>query len=215
MRLYHTDIQGLELKATLEQWLRAIHPEFAVYVQNYKKPLDRWRVLAGKLLLQYALRNEAPDLKPDKLAYSEKGRPFFEGDFDFNISHSGELAVLATGHALRVGVDVEGHRPLKPVLFKRNFSDREWEHITTSGDELARFFSFWAIKESVIKADGRGFSVLGRTEVLSGSEAVCDGTKWFYRIFPVRKGYAASVASDRAEDLEMFEVHSTELWHSR
>lgn len=181
----------------MESWLERLPAALAEEVLRYRQVEDRWRVAGGKLLLAHVLQRYSTGFHLSDMQVTAKGRPCFVGAaFDFNISHSGDLVALAWCASGRIGMDVERHRPVDPALFRRNFTGGEWAQITASADPTGRFFHFWAIKESLIKADGRGVEVLGRTEVRTEVTALCDGLEYNYRSLFLAEGYSAAVAAD-------------------
>ena len=93
----------------------------------------RWLVSRGSLreILAAELGTSPPSVR---LKLGPHGRPGFDPethqtDLDFNLSHSGDVALMATGRGLRVGVDVErlrrGRDPLR--VADRYFSAAEVE----------------------------------------------------------------------------------------
>ena len=52
----------------------------------------------------YLLKKYLPD---GEIKYTSSGKPYLENGPRFNISHSGEFAVLAIHHTREVGVDIE------------------------------------------------------------------------------------------------------------
>jgi 4'-phosphopantetheinyl transferase len=80
----------------------------------------------------------------------------------FNLSHSGELALLAVTRRAPVGVDVELVRELRDqdALVKRFFSAAEQADFAklSADDRVAAFYSIWTRKEALIKANGIGLS---------------------------------------------------------
>ncbi|MEZ5001816.1 MAG: 4'-phosphopantetheinyl transferase superfamily protein [Chitinophagales bacterium] len=197
MKVYHLNINVLKIKP-IHEWLS----EFPLYIQDdilqYKKEKDQWRVLGGKLLLKTFLHQNNNVFSLNRVKATQKGKLYFEAaPFDFNISHSGEIVVLAVAEDGICGIDIELHRAINYSIFERNFTSTEWETIVNAKHPSQQFFDYWAIKESVIKADGRGFEVLGKTEILSVKQAVCDGR--MYHISPVfiEKGYSGCIASDK------------------
>jgi 4'-phosphopantetheinyl transferase len=104
--------------------------------------------------------------------YTERGRPSLRlashPDFDFNLAHSGDLALLAFS-SRRVGVDVERLREMPNALAiaRRFFSPREVAALKRLAEDARRegFFSAWTRKEALIKAVGTGLAGLKETEV--------------------------------------------------
>ena len=96
-----------------------------------------------------------------KIGRHTKGKPFSLDDKQlyFNISNSGDQVVFAFSKSGEVGIDIEEIRPLIELdeLIEKNFSQKEREYIDASlSDRLERFFKFWTVKESYLKAIGEG-----------------------------------------------------------
>jgi len=120
----------------------------------------------------------------------------------FNISHSGELAVIAVA-SRELGVDVE--------CIKENFGFEEVaEHFFTAREVAAlralpshlqrrAFYQCWTCKEAFLKAKGTGLSgELDEVQiVLDGESARIDANVpgWSLKEIDVRDGYAAAVVS--------------------
>jgi 4'-phosphopantetheinyl transferase len=198
MKVYALNISGLCEKVPLSGWLEALPADGAGEVMDYTRQEDRLRVLGGKLMLANVLQREKTGCHIGMVRATDKGRLFIEEtDLDFNISHSGNYVVLATSWNGRIGVDVEMVRQVDINMFRRLFTDGEWEAITGAEDPQEVFFKSWAVKESIIKADGRGVEVLSRTEILSEHHAYCDGTPWYFRPLAIDEGYSGAVAFNR------------------
>jgi len=114
------------------------------------------------------------DRDPAGLAfdYTDRGRPSLRlaahPDFDFNLAHSGNLALVALS-SRRVGVDVERLREMENALAiaRRFFSPREVGALKRLAEDARAqgFFNAWTRKEAVIKAVGTGLAALEETEV--------------------------------------------------
>ena len=95
--------------------------------------------------------------------YEEQGRPFLADAglcTTFNVTHSGDLALIAVTREGIVGVDVERIDPKVELLAigKRFFSEAEHAQLRSCREEerpLA-FFRCWTRKEAVLKARGTG-----------------------------------------------------------
>jgi 4'-phosphopantetheinyl transferase len=161
----------------------------------YKRRQDARASLAGKLLLKHALLELNLPFTLNDIRLQDKERPYIHDAFDFNISHSGEYVALALSAANRVGIDLEKHRKLDITLFRKYFSDPEWDVITVAKDPLPDFFRYWAIKESAIKCDGRGVEVLGKTQTRDANTVECDSAIFNYSLIDVEPGYACAVCS--------------------
>ena len=103
----------------------------------------------------------------------------------FNLSHSGELALVALCDAAEVGVDIEHIRPVRdPIaLAKRFFTPGEQDELAAAPpeDQINCFFRLWTQKEALLKATGQGIANgLQRFEVTcrgGGGLVAMDGEK--------------------------------------
>lgn len=78
-----------------------------------------------------------------------------------NISHSNQLVVSASSDT-PIGVDIEYHKQISiKDLYPDVFPADIWEVILSKeGEEMQQlFYDYWTKLESVLKADGRGFSL--------------------------------------------------------
>ncbi|MBT1444741.1 4'-phosphopantetheinyl transferase superfamily protein [Shewanella sp. JM162201] len=89
-------------------------------------------------------------------------------EVDFNISHSGDMLVVACIKPLSAagkwhfGVDIERLRPKTDIaaIYRHYFSEPEQRLLEEqdADKQRATFFDLWALKESFIKATGRGLA---------------------------------------------------------
>lgn len=103
------------------------------------------------------------------------GKPALDGPdaragLDFNVSHSGDLALCAVTRARAVGVDVEAVRPSFATgeVARRFFAPAEVAALEAlaPGERMEAFFACWTRKEAYIKARGTGIALgLDRFEV--------------------------------------------------
>lgn len=99
--------------------------------------------------------------------YGDHGKPAISGDRDaetleFNLSHSGELALVGVTRGRKIGVDVERivDRRADEQIARRFFSMHEVRDYLSLPREQRKeaFFRCWTRKESYIKARGEGLS---------------------------------------------------------
>lgn len=153
----------------LEDYAHLIAPARLQQLRRFR-PDDQLRSLCGDLLVLKALTACAL-IPPTPLQYavSEHGKPFLPDfpDFHFNVSHSGNWVICATGH-VPVGIDIQQERPVKPALF-RALSSHEQAFLHTLPDRKrqAAFFDLWCLKEAYCKATGMGLLVPLRSFTVS------------------------------------------------
>ncbi|MBU8977023.1 MULTISPECIES: 4'-phosphopantetheinyl transferase superfamily protein [unclassified Lysobacter] len=100
------------------------------------------------------------------LGRDARGRPRLGGAlgaWDCNWSHSGDGLLIALGHGVRVGIDLEHLRPRARALdlAQRYFTAPElaWLHAAPSAAVRDHgFLRLWCAKEAVLKAHGHGIS---------------------------------------------------------
>ncbi len=102
-----------------------------------------------------ALLSGAAGLREAELSKGAWGKPQAEG-VHFNLSHSGGYIALAVSRT-EVGVDVERVRPSRLRLADRVLQPDELEWMRKA--PLERFFWLWTLKESVMKAVGKGLAL--------------------------------------------------------
>ncbi len=103
-------------------------------------------------------------VRPTELAftYNQHGKPqLLNSSLQFNLSHSGDLALLAIGKTFPLGIDLEffSARPYEGIG-KLLFSVSENQALCQMNLTLKPlvFFHIWAQKEAFIKACGLGLS---------------------------------------------------------
>jgi 4'-phosphopantetheinyl transferase len=126
---------------------------------------DRRRFLTARIVLR-AVLGQLLDRRPEHIRFTTTphGKLNLADDaFDlrFNISHSGERAVLAVALGREVGVDIEENRPIDTLRLARRFlaagEIRALEE-TCALDRTTAFFRCWTRKEAFVKAIGTGLS---------------------------------------------------------
>jgi 4'-phosphopantetheinyl transferase len=141
--------------------------EERVKLERFKLGEDQLRFLTGRGLLRILIGARL-DLPPPcvELGYGPFGKPFLssgdgESGLHFNVSHSGELVLLAIHPAHEVGVDVEKVCPDQDwaEVARRAFSADEycaWAALNPA-DRSTAFFRAWTRHEAALKALGLGF----------------------------------------------------------
>jgi len=181
----------------LENCLATMPAFIAEKIKRYRRWEDRQSGLIGKLLLKEALaRHGYGSDCLSRLQTGSYGRPRVSGSVDFNISHSGEFVVCAITAVGRVGVDIERIRDMDISRFHRYFFQESWQEISASVNDLRCFFDHWTMRESVMKADGRGLSVpLTELNVKDG-KVVLDGKVWHLKKVELSSSYCCHLATD-------------------
>lgn len=114
----------------------------------------------GRKLLEYGLKKEFG--RSYTVTEEANQKPFLleAPHIDFNISHTKGLVVCAIGNR-NIGIDAELIRPFEERLLRRVCSNKEQDYVLEVDDiqvREERFFRLWTLKESFVKAIGRGIA---------------------------------------------------------
>lgn len=180
------------------QYLNGIPETMRSAIQRYLRWENRQATLFGKLLLQHALRRYTSDWEQpffDRLEYLESGKPFVRGAPAFNISHSGEIVVLALVDAGEIGIDVEKIRPIQIQDFSRYLPEvSEFKNYDTSL-HLSMFYDCWTKKEAVLKGEGTGLLAPLEQVILDGATACYHDRVWCLQQIDCGNDYCCHVAT--------------------
>jgi 4'-phosphopantetheinyl transferase len=161
-----------------------------------------------------AIRIGGQDTSSIELTRTEHGRPVWPGSgLNFNVTHSGTLALIVISDRRHVGIDVEQHRHLDTGALVRLVLTPHEQHALELMPVTARqnaFYDYWVCKEAALKATGRGIGdALQRIEVrrnataLDASSIHCDDAAMedsdllrslTLHMLPMPKGYTGAVA---------------------
>ncbi len=125
--------------------------------EKHQRRFKVGRVRLRQILAQY-LNQDPANLN---FNYGKEGKPFLNDFLEFNLSHSGEIALLAVCLDYPVGIDIEIYSSRSFIgVGEQVFSDHENAILKKLPNKLKPlcFFHLWAQKEAVIKAVGKGFS---------------------------------------------------------
>lgn len=158
-RIYAADINSIIDSGSYEYWYDQMPPERKKKIDAFKPQKNKLLSLAAGILLKRALENEG--IYSYEIVEKGAGKPYIKGreDVFFNLSHSGEMAIIAVSDK-EVGIDIQEKSHFQPGLIKRVFSESEIlqaEHI--GGDLDMLYTGLWTAKESIMKYYGKGLSM--------------------------------------------------------
>jgi len=181
---------------------------------------DRHRYLITRALVRTVLSRYASVMPQDwRFAEDTYGRPQIVNDhaaarrISFNVSHTSSLVVLGVSCERALGVDTEDVQTRRADLqiADHYFSVDEVTQLRATPPELqqARFFEYWTLKESYIKARGMGLSLplaqfgfdLSRPRsVRIGFHAplIDDPTRWIFGLWRARGDHYVAICAQRA-----------------
>ncbi|KAL6593453.1 4'-phosphopantetheinyl transferase [Neocallimastix sp. 'constans'] len=180
------DGKFLKWKVNAKQWeptteeynhyLQFVQPEERTRIKKFYHFIDSKRALIGRLLLRQAIHvllkvkwssielGRSSDNKPIIKQIKNSNVSF--KDISVNISHHGDWVALIAHTNKTVGIDVMNitEDPRSDVdsffdLMKDVFTINEWKEINEIKEDnkrLERFYKFWSLKESYVKAIGKG-----------------------------------------------------------
>ena len=169
--------------------------------------MDRQLSIAGKLLLLHTPKELGIALSLSELKYNEFLRPFFDIGVDFNIAHSGNIAVCCGTVTGSVGIDIEEIKEIDLADYTDYFTANEWVHIHNYPNKYDGFYDFWTRKEAVLKAIGTGFHMpLTSVDV---SETSLDHENKTYYFLPVHisDAYKCHIAVSVNDSVLMIRVN--------
>jgi 4'-phosphopantetheinyl transferase len=133
---------------------------------RFRQTTDQRRFIIAHALTRVVL-GSCMNVPPDALRFSvtAHGKPELADcstDVRFNLSHSGDQALLAVALGRAIGVDVEEEKQMDVMpLADLVFSPRERAALAALPVErrIPAFFRGWTRKESFVKARGEGLSL--------------------------------------------------------
>ena len=156
-------------KKLISAYEKILHPQELTQQKAFYFPKHRHQYLITRALVKTTI-SRYTGIKPDCLKFSKNGygRPELipKGDIPpirFNLSHTDGLIVCSIVLKEDIGVDVEdiARQGISIQLADRFFSKREIMDLNNLPEEKRkdRFFDYWTLKESYIKARGMGLSI--------------------------------------------------------
>ncbi len=197
--------------------LSAVEPRPEVLEGRERARWERLRIEAKRrqfVAAQTALRTvlgRRTGLEPGEVrfGYGEHGKPYLPArpDLGFNMTHSGDRALIAVSDAADVGVDLEYLGRDRPFLrlAQRYFSAPEHEWLAALPEDRHRraFYRTWVLKEAYLKAVGTGltFPPSGFTLELQAEQPRVLATElpgdtpggWSLRDLEIHRDYAAAL----------------------
>lgn len=196
-------------KHQFERFMSFTSVERRERIKKFHRYEDAQRSLVSDILIRFMLCKRLK-MKNRELVFgiNEYGKPFLANgkNIEFNISHSGGW-VVCTIDNLPVGIDVEQVKPVDICIAKLLFSKEEVESLTDKcvADRNAYFYDLWTLKESYIKAVGKGLLI----PLSSFTIRITDGNitlrcadepgNYYFKRYCIDKDYKMAVCSRKNE----------------
>lgn len=223
-RSFMIEITRIKLDAALPfcpEQMDEISWERRVKIVRYRSAADKKRNLTAELLMRIcahkALGIPVSDIQFGKNPY---GRPYVPNvrHFHFNISHAGDYVAAAVARNA-VGLDLEPIRRMDENVVSRYYTPAEQQYCLKGSEEEqnAAQTQIWTLKESYVKALGRGLSVpLSSFSFLMG-EPICvmpDHGKYPHRFRSFFfDGHVFTVCyTGREQEIKIHDMEEAELY---
>ena len=192
----------------LSQLASILRPAEFERLETVSSAETRLRFLGARALQRTVLASYAHGVQPAALRFvkGEHGKPALAPEFGslglhFNLTHTEGLVAIAVSRHRDVGLDAENRcaRTTALRLARRYFTAEEARNLEALPIELqpTRFYSLWTLKESWMKALGRGvgagldnaaFSLDDEHQVQGLSFAASDAADWrFWQYAPSKE----------------------------
>jgi len=163
IQVFVLQLEEDEYSSEFQDMLLQFLPEAGkLRVRDRLNATSKLQTVSGELLARYSVGQYLG--KPDteiNLVFGEKGKPHIGNlkNVHYNISHSGHYVVCAVAPN-EIGIDVERVRKVNLRIAERFFSAPEIQDLMAreEDDRMHYFITLWTIKESYLKAIGRGLT---------------------------------------------------------
>ena len=203
-------LQPPQQLAALESLLSAPERERAA---AFLLPMPRHQFIVARGALRTLLgRTLSTSPCAVRFALNSHGKPSLDPacEVRFNVSHAGDLALIAIASGFDVGVDVEVHRRIDDLASLAASilcpPDLDLWRAVAPQHGLAAFYRIWTCKEAVAKAIGCGLAMdfrslrislaPGRAAAMESLDPAWGGAgAWSLRELETESGYSAAVAA--------------------
>lgn len=133
-------------------------------IDGYSHPLVQQRSLMGDLMVRsFYEKSLSKDSFQLEFEYNEHEKPLLKNfpNSHFNISHSGDYVLVAFSDK-PVGIDIEKNKGNRLKVAQRFFTQEEQNDLfslPTIEKQIDYFYQLWTLKESYMKAIGKGISM--------------------------------------------------------
>ncbi len=209
MEIYAVKALGIE-EDLFQKLMGLVSPERQARIKRFLRRVDAERCLVADVLIRsivcrrFGIPNSEIEFGADSY-----GKPFLKdySNFYFNLTHSGCWVACAVDSS-PIGVDVEEIQTIDFNIAKSYYFSEEYADFIKKpeGDKLEFFFDLWTLKESYMKAAGKGFSiplqsfcVKIETDGIRLLETRDEFNRCFFKQYDIDKGYKMAVcaANDR------------------
>ncbi len=160
---------------------------------------DRIATVIGRALLYYMLKtlNIQSSIKNTRIELTDEGRPYIKNTkYDFNISHSLDAVACGIIHNGKIGIDIEAIHDINIEEYRSILTDAEYSILNKHKKQNDEFIKLWTTKESVLKADGRGFYADIKKLSILNQAALLENKMWYNNLYNIDEHYYLSVSTN-------------------
>lgn len=203
IKVYTADVAPLNDEARFRRVYEHVSAQRREKVDQMRLGQDKRLSLGAGALLESALEAEGVRDLAMTGEDGDKPRLAHVSGVSFNLSHAGTKVMCAVSDS-DIGCDVEQVRDIGMKIARRFFCAEEYAALLRCESAESRndlFFRYWTLKESFMKATGRGFQLPLDSFCMileDGGVSVrqsLDGRAYFFREFDRRDGYKYAVCS--------------------
>lgn len=213
----------------LAQYRLLLSPEESARMARFAYPHLQQRYLLARALVRCSLSHYAKIAPQDwQFAAEKNGKPYLINPplpLSFNLSHSGERAVLAISLASPLGIDIEQLARKRDWIgiAQHYFHASEMEHLVNlpEAEQHLFFFRLWTLKESYLKARGTGISTgldkaafritAAGVQVEFAAELKEQTSDWQFYHYSLQPDYLLSLACQQAQARPL-NIHFFHAW---
>lgn len=160
---YYIDVTQFDNETLFQDKLKLLSPYRQQKIALLKHAKDRNRSLGAGIALDHALETYGLKEKSVEYEFGEWGKPSlkYQPNIYFSLSHSGDYAICSIGDKA-IGNDIELIKHGRLKVADRFFAREEldWMYAVQDEEEITRrMFRIWTMKESFLKATGKGISL--------------------------------------------------------
>lgn len=208
IKIFYFNKRGIQ-KKDIQKCLGFLSEEEIEKYKKYKKEDDAENFAFARFFSKNILSGIF-NIEAEKIVFEIQphGKPKLKfpeiKNFDFNISHSGEMIVVAINDQGDVGVDIEKIQEIDFSLINEFCTKNEEIYINKNIEEkLKRFYEIWTLKEAYLKALGKGlylpmkdFSFCDKDKLISN---IVLNKNFKFKIFNFDSDYMLSLCTNGKE----------------
>jgi 4'-phosphopantetheinyl transferase len=216
VNVYVTNISEEWKEGEFDRLMQIIPQELRLKVLEEKGWQNQYGSLARKLMLWHGMRDMSVDMNDlfESVQYTKSGKPFIVDAPNFSLANDGAVALCAISKDGVIGADIERLKPINLTDYRELMTFLEWREIYSHMVPLRRFYEFWTIKESVMKADGNIKNADLKEIYIQPDVAFYNAKNWY--VNPIETdfyGYVSFLVSSMPHiDIEVIELDLRELF---